>query len=258
MSDQTQNQPTDPDSAPIEVSTLAVKVKGRTSHQSYAPPENTAELWGRLRKHVLTLAEMTVLVPVTVVVGAVNLVGGACSVFTRPPREDFEVEAEKVEGKRREESSKPQSNVVPDPSGPQEQTSEIEIALKSAQSLLDQFRERGLQVGFRKLPNGKVALIIVPPDEFNATEELLEHKSIPKLATQQSLDGDATSLDRSVAELDLTLQALGALHKLQISTVRQLVGLSAADLLEIDGFGELSLEAVRRELLTLGLHLDGD
>ena len=258
MSGENASDSDSPEHALIEVSTLAVKIKARVSKPGYTAPQNSSELCRRFKTHLLTLAEMTTLIPVTVVVGAVNLVGGVCSAFTRPARQDFEHAAEQAEGKRREGTSELEITKQSGGSHTQLQEPDLENAIWSVRDLLNQLRQKGLHVETRKLSDGRIALMIVPHEELSATEQLLATKLIPRAAVEETLTEQSTLLDRSVSDLDLPLAGLGALHKAGVRTIRELISLSAKQLLEIDGFGETSLDAVRRELFSIGQMLDGD
>ena len=65
-------------------------------------------------------------------------------------------------------------------------------------------------------------------------------------------------LDMTVQELDLSVRANNCLESAKISTVRELVKKTDADLLKVRSFGKTSLREVKRKLADLGLSLGMD
>ena len=78
----------------------------------------------------------------------------------------------------------------------------------------------------------------------------------PQDAAKQEL------LDKPISTLKLSVRADNCLEAAKITTVRQLVSLTEADLLRFRSFGKTSLHEVQRKLedmgLSLGMKLDGD
>ena len=64
-----------------------------------------------------------------------------------------------------------------------------------------------------------------------------------------------SKLSMSLAELDLSVRATNCLESENINTVRDLVGHSEDQLLEVRNFGETTLTEVREKLNEIGLHL---
>ena len=62
----------------------------------------------------------------------------------------------------------------------------------------------------------------------------------------------------SIQELDLSVRANNCLESAKISTVRELVKKTDADLLKVRSFGKTSLREVKRKLADLGLSLGMD
>jgi DNA-directed RNA polymerase subunit alpha len=62
----------------------------------------------------------------------------------------------------------------------------------------------------------------------------------------------------TVQELDLSVRANNCLESAKISTVRELVKKTDADLLKVRSFGKTSLREVKRKLADLGLSLGMD
>src|SRR5215212_8195848 len=65
-------------------------------------------------------------------------------------------------------------------------------------------------------------------------------------------------LDMTVQELDLSVRANNCLESAKISTVRELVKKTDADLLKVRSFGKTSLREVKRKLADMGLSLGMD
>ncbi|MGA2071785.1 MAG: DNA-directed RNA polymerase subunit alpha [Sedimentisphaerales bacterium] len=64
-----------------------------------------------------------------------------------------------------------------------------------------------------------------------------------------------TKLNMPIQELELSVRANNCLESAKIETVRQLVKLTEAELLEIRSFGKTSLREVKRKLVDIGLSL---
>ena len=64
-----------------------------------------------------------------------------------------------------------------------------------------------------------------------------------------------TKLGMSLAELDLSVRATNCLESENITTVRDLVGQTESQLLEVRNFGETTLDEVREKLADIGLRL---
>jgi DNA-directed RNA polymerase alpha subunit len=69
------------------------------------------------------------------------------------------------------------------------------------------------------------------------------------------VETNTPALNMTMVELDLPPRAETRLEALRVFSVRDLVKLSAADLLNIPGFGRTSLRAVTKRLRELGLSL---
>src|SRR3954471_8257184 len=78
-------------------------------------------------------------------------------------------------------------------------------------------------------------------------------------ATKATIDPDLQQkLNMTVQELDLSVRANNCLESAKISTVRDLVKKTDADLLKVRSFGKTSLREVKRRLADLGLSLGMD
>jgi DNA-directed RNA polymerase subunit alpha len=78
-------------------------------------------------------------------------------------------------------------------------------------------------------------------------------------ASKAMIDPDLQQkLDMTVQELDLSVRANNCLESAKISTVRELVKKTDADLLKVRSFGKTSLREVKRKLADLGLSLGMD
>jgi DNA-directed RNA polymerase subunit alpha len=64
-----------------------------------------------------------------------------------------------------------------------------------------------------------------------------------------------TKLNMPIQELELSVRASNCLESVKVETVRQLVKMNDADLLEIRSFGKTSLREVKRKLADIGLSL---
>jgi DNA-directed RNA polymerase subunit alpha len=62
-------------------------------------------------------------------------------------------------------------------------------------------------------------------------------------------------LGRSLAELNLSVRATNCLESEGINTVRDLVGRTDDQLLQVRNFGETTLQEVKERLLAIGLRL---
>ncbi len=65
-------------------------------------------------------------------------------------------------------------------------------------------------------------------------------------------------LNMTIQELDLSVRANNCLESAKISTVRDLVRKTDADLLKVRSFGKTSLREVKRKLADMGLSLGMD
>jgi len=72
------------------------------------------------------------------------------------------------------------------------------------------------------------------------------------MASDAGLDA---KLNMSLAELNLSVRATNCLESENINTVRDLVGYTEDQLLEVRNFGETTLNEVRQKLSELGIHL---
>jgi DNA-directed RNA polymerase subunit alpha len=89
-----------------------------------------------------------------------------------------------------------------------------------------------------------------------ATEEAL---AAIREANRSLIDPELQSkLDMPVQELDLSVRANNCLESAKISSVRELVQKTDADLLKVRSFGKTSLREVKRKLADLGLSLGMD
>src|SRR4029453_190403 len=78
-------------------------------------------------------------------------------------------------------------------------------------------------------------------------------------ATKATIDPDLQQkLNMTVQELDLSVRANNCLESAKISTVRDLVKKTDADLLKVRSFGKTSLREVKRKLADMGLSLGMD
>jgi DNA-directed RNA polymerase subunit alpha len=64
-----------------------------------------------------------------------------------------------------------------------------------------------------------------------------------------------TKLNMPIQELELSVRASNCLESVKVETVKQLVKMTEADLLEIRSFGKTSLREVKRKLTDIGLSL---
>jgi DNA-directed RNA polymerase subunit alpha len=64
-----------------------------------------------------------------------------------------------------------------------------------------------------------------------------------------------TKLNMPVQELELSVRASNCLESIKVETVRQLVKMTEAELLEVRSFGKTSLREVKRKLTDIGLSL---
>ena len=64
-----------------------------------------------------------------------------------------------------------------------------------------------------------------------------------------------TKLNMPIQELELSVRASNCLESAKVETVRQLIKMTEADLLEIRSFGKTSLREVKRKLADIGLSL---
>ena len=62
-------------------------------------------------------------------------------------------------------------------------------------------------------------------------------------------------LNMPMQELELSVRANNCLESVKVETVRQLVKMTEAELLEVRSFGKTSLREVKRKLADLGLSL---
>jgi DNA-directed RNA polymerase subunit alpha len=62
-------------------------------------------------------------------------------------------------------------------------------------------------------------------------------------------------LNMPIQELELSVRANNCLESAKVETVRQLVKMTEAELLEIRSFGKTSLREVKRKLVDIGLSL---
>jgi DNA-directed RNA polymerase subunit alpha len=90
--------------------------------------------------------------------------------------------------------------------------------------------------------------------------EIGEEKVEEKLSTEEvaapGVDEELQAkLDMPVEELDLTVRSGNCLQSAKITTVRELVKMTEADLLKIRSFGKTSLREVKRKLADMGLSL---
>ena len=67
--------------------------------------------------------------------------------------------------------------------------------------------------------------------------------------------GDPNMLNRSVAELELSVRSRKCLQRLGVATIGELTQKSDAELLATKNFGMTSLTEIRRRLSELGLSL---
>jgi len=78
-------------------------------------------------------------------------------------------------------------------------------------------------------------------------------------ANKATIDPDLQQkLNMTVQELDLSVRANNCLESAKISTVRDLVKKTDADLLKVRSFGKTSLREVKRRLADMGLSLGMD
>jgi DNA-directed RNA polymerase subunit alpha len=78
-------------------------------------------------------------------------------------------------------------------------------------------------------------------------------------ASKAMIDPDLQQkLNMTVQELDLSVRANNCLESAKISTVRDLVKKTDADLLKVRSFGKTSLREVKRRLADMGLSLGMD
>ncbi len=78
----------------------------------------------------------------------------------------------------------------------------------------------------------------------------------PAEEVEASLEAPANVvLDSPVSVLNLSVRATNCLEAVRVTTIRQLVGLTEAELLRFRSFGKTSLMEVRRKLQDLGLEL---
>ncbi len=90
--------------------------------------------------------------------------------------------------------------------------------------------------------------------------QLLEEREpdVSRLAVPSGLDpAKAGMLNRSVAELELSVRARKCLMRLGVSTIGELVNRSEAEMLSIKNFGMTSLAEIKRRLGELGMTLKG-
>lgn len=247
------------DLAPLEVSVLGVKGKAQSSAEAHAGPKSLSELSRRVIEHVYQVLELPFAIPAVAGRAAVNVIAGVGGYFVRPPKAEFEDVAEKLESQKQEQAELPRIEAeASDTQEPNSEPNKLEAAQQELAQQINHFREMGLTVEISDLGDGRIGLIIVPPEMRDTAAEVLEQKTIPQVDEEATLDESSSVLDRTCAHLDLPLLALGALQKLNVHKVRQLVRLSAEDLLAVEGFGESSLGDVRRELMVLGLKLSCD
>ena len=91
--------------------------------------------------------------------------------------------------------------------------------------------------------------------------QLLEEKEggiIDALGSEEADPAKASVLNRSVAELELSVRSRKCLMRLGISSIGELTQRSEAELLAIKNFGMTSLSEIKRRLAELGLALRND
>jgi len=91
--------------------------------------------------------------------------------------------------------------------------------------------------------------------------QLLDEKESNLAGVLGAGDGDATKsgvLNRSVAELELSVRSRKCLMRLGIDSISELTQRSEAELLAIKNFGMTSLAEIKRRLTELGFALRGD
>ena len=72
----------------------------------------------------------------------------------------------------------------------------------------------------------------------------------------QAIDAELeTKMEMSIAELDLSVRASNCLESENISSVRELIRRSEADMLKVRNFGKTSLKEIKKKLDDLGLSL---
>ena len=79
-----------------------------------------------------------------------------------------------------------------------------------------------------------------------------ETRALGSVALDQATEA---KLGMSLAELDLSVRATNCLESENITTVRDLVGRTEEQLLEVRNFGETTLAEVREKLSDIGLRL---
>jgi DNA-directed RNA polymerase subunit alpha len=74
----------------------------------------------------------------------------------------------------------------------------------------------------------------------------------PEKKVDEEMEG---KLNTPIQELELSVRASNCLESVKVETVRQLVGMTEADLLKIRSFGKTSLREIKRKLADIGLEL---
>jgi DNA-directed RNA polymerase subunit alpha len=87
-------------------------------------------------------------------------------------------------------------------------------------------------------------------------EETVEEELVAQEEVKGGVDEELQAkLEMPVEELDLTVRSGNCLQSAKVTTVRQLVKMTEADLLKIRSFGKTSLREVKRKLADMGLSL---
>lgn len=71
--------------------------------------------------------------------------------------------------------------------------------------------------------------------------------------SEEPSGGDSARLDRSVAELELSVRARKALQRLGVATIGELIQKTEAELLTIKNFGQTSMIEIKKQLAKYGL-----
>lgn len=90
---------------------------------------------------------------------------------------------------------------------------------------------------------------------LHGEEELEEGETTDEDGRRENL---VHNLDRSVNELELSVRAANCLKNVEMSTIRDLVQKSEADMLRTKNFGRKSLNEIKEVLAEMGLHLGMD
>lgn len=102
-----------------------------------------------------------------------------------------------------------------------------------------------------------MAIYLVSPEHTDIAQAIVENEFLPQLESELVPDAD-DPLAQPVSDLVLSARAKHCMKKLGVTTIGDLVQLSAEQLLAVKTVGQTTLDEICQELAALGLKLSGD